>query len=218
MSEKATAKPVKPKHPGLISQVIFVTIKILLLTLLAWFLLIVWFSIISLLKDPVGALQQAESIVLLNIRFIENSPSFLAEQIASALYNFHQNLTAILNYINFPKYPLIQSCIQLLGIITEIAVSRLFIFILALPLFLLISFIGLTDGLVKRDIRKFQGARESTFTFHRMKHLHSFLFFIPLFIYLSVPVPITPTLFLTGQAILLGFVTMLSATYFKKYL
>lgn len=46
---------------------------------------------------------------------------------------------------------------------------RLLVLVLTLPLFLLAAFVGLVDGLVRRDIRRFGAGRESGFIYHRAK-------------------------------------------------
>src|SRR3546814_18422025 len=44
---------------------------------------------------------------------------------------------------------------------------RLLHLVLTLPLILLAAFVGLVDGLVRRDVRKFGAGRESGFFYHR---------------------------------------------------
>jgi len=46
-------------------------------------------------------------------------------------------------------------------------IVRLLVLVLTLPLFLLAAFVGLVDGLVRRNIRKFGAGRESGFIYHR---------------------------------------------------
>mgnify|MGYP001357083675 CR=1 FL=1 len=108
--------------------------------------------------------------------------------------------------------------LRLLLTVTDIIVCRLEIFIKAFPLFGLSLMIFLTDGLVYRDIRKFQAGRESTIFFHRAKLLMSFCLFIPLFFYLSLPIFISPMLIFIGQSLMLGISVKFAALYFKKYI
>ena len=44
---------------------------------------------------------------------------------------------------------------------------RLLVLVLILPLFLMAAFVGLVDGLVRRDVRGFGAGRESGFVYHR---------------------------------------------------
>jgi integrating conjugative element membrane protein (TIGR03747 family) len=95
---------------------------------------------------------------------------------------------------------------------------RLFIFLLSLPLFLLGMGLGCVDGLVQRDIRKFQAARESTYVFHRIKRTWKPCFFISLFLYFVWPFFVPPLWFLMPMALALGFMVQLSVRSFKKYM
>lgn len=104
----------------------------------------------------------------------------------------------------------------LLGV-TVIVLTRVFIFLLALPVFLLLVGLGLVDGLVQRDVRKFQGARESTYLFHRIKRSWPWCFFVPLWMYLVWPWPLLPAWFLIPMAMWLGMMVQLSVRSFKKY-
>jgi len=108
--------------------------------------------------------------------------------------------------------------LKLLLITTDIILCRVEIFVKALPLFGLTLMIFVTDGLVYRDIRKFQAGRESTLFFHRAKLLMSFCLLIPLFFYLSIPLFISPMLIFIVQSLMLGISIKLAAMYFKKYI
>lgn len=212
-----TAKPQKTKHPSLFSKIVFTLFKLTLLSLASWFMLMVWFLGESFYKSQNTALQQAQIIAFNNAEFIKNSASSWAHQLTQWLFLFHQGLLSVINHLVIFKVQFIQTFLYLTLAVTEISVTRLFILVLALPLLSLILFVFVTDGLVKRDIRKFQGARESSFLFHRVKQSLGFCFFSPFFIYLSLPFTINPILFLTLQGLLLGMVVHLSTTYFKKY-
>jgi integrating conjugative element membrane protein (TIGR03747 family) len=48
---------------------------------------------------------------------------------------------------------------------------RLAVLLLATPVFLLLGLVGLTDGLIERDRRRFGGARETGFVYHHAKRL-----------------------------------------------
>jgi len=101
--------------------------------------------------------------------------------------------------------------------VTRIMLGRVMIFLLAIPLFLLCAMLGVVDGLVQRDIRKFQGARESTLFFHQMKSNLSFWFFIPMFAYFAWPWATMPTWFLIPIAFVMSVFIQASLRSFKKY-
>lgn len=97
-------------------------------------------------------------------------------------------------------------------------IVRLLILVLTLPLFLLAAFVGLVDGLVRRDIRKFGAGRESGFVYHRAKAMLMPLAVLPWVIYLALPVSLHPLLILLPSAALLGVAVCIAAATFKKYL
>ena len=102
-------------------------------------------------------------------------------------------------------------------LVNKLIYYRVVIYFKMLPLFMLALTVGFIDGLVQRDIRKFQGARESTFFFHRILLLFKFTFFTPLLIYFSLPFFVSPVLFFGLQSIGLGVLIQMAARSFKKY-
>jgi integrating conjugative element membrane protein (TIGR03747 family) len=95
---------------------------------------------------------------------------------------------------------------------------RLLVLLLTLPLFLMAAFVGLVDGLVRRDVRKFGAGRESGFVYHRAKATLVPLVVLPWVVYLALPVSLHPLLILLPSAVLLGLAVNLTAGSFKKYL
>lgn len=121
-----------------------------------------------------------------------------------------QTASNIWHHIFYPLFTVFLGSALIVG-------TRLFIFLLSLPLFLLLVGFGLVDGLVQRDVRKFQAARESTYLFHRIKKAWKSCFFMPLFFYFVWPFVIHPLWFLMPIAIVLGLMMQLSFQSFKKY-
>jgi len=97
-------------------------------------------------------------------------------------------------------------------------IVRLLVLVLTLPLFLLAAFVGLVDGLVRRDIRKFGAGRESGFVYHRAKAALMPLAVLPWVTYLALPVSLHPLMILLPAAFLLGLAVNIVAASFKKYL
>lgn len=95
---------------------------------------------------------------------------------------------------------------------------RLLVLVLTLPLFLLAAFVGLIDGLVRRDIRRMGAGRESGFIYHRAKASLMPLAVLPWIIYLAMPFSVSPLWILLPSAILLGVAVNIAAGSFKKYL
>ncbi|WP_313024494.1 TIGR03747 family integrating conjugative element membrane protein [Pseudomonas lopnurensis] len=97
-------------------------------------------------------------------------------------------------------------------------IVRVLVLVLTLPLFIMAAFVGLVDGLVRRDVRKFGAGRESGFVYHRAKASLLPLAVLPWIIYLTLPVSVHPLLVLLPSAALLGVAVCITASSFKKYL
>ncbi|WP_313025522.1 TIGR03747 family integrating conjugative element membrane protein [Pseudomonas lopnurensis] len=95
---------------------------------------------------------------------------------------------------------------------------RLVILTLTSPLFVMAALVGLVDGLVRRDIRKFGAGRETSYVYHHSKRLIGPLFFAAWLIYLSLPFSLHPNWVLLPCAAMLGLVVSITASTFKKYL
>lgn len=97
-------------------------------------------------------------------------------------------------------------------------VVRLAVLTLATPLFLLSVITGAVDGLMRRDLRKFEAGRESSFVYHRAKRTLLPLMVSPWVIYLSLPLSVNPIWVLLPCAAVLGWMVAITAATFKKYL
>jgi integrating conjugative element membrane protein (TIGR03747 family) len=95
---------------------------------------------------------------------------------------------------------------------------RLLVFMLSLPLFLLAAFVGIIDGLTRRDVRRFGAGRESGFVYHRARASVTPLAISPWVLYLALPVSVPPLFLLLPGAALLGVAVCIAAATFKKYL
>lgn len=117
-----------------------------------------------------------------------------------------------LAYVQIESY-VIASCYTVL-----VFLVRLIVLTLSLPLFLTAAFVGLVDGLVRRDIRRFGAGRESGFLYHRAKAALVPLAVLPWLLYLALPVSFHPLIILIPSATLLGTAVDIAAGSFKKYL
>ncbi|RQS32726.1 TIGR03747 family integrating conjugative element membrane protein [Burkholderia sp. Bp8990] len=95
---------------------------------------------------------------------------------------------------------------------------RLGVLCLTLPLFVMAAFVGLVDGLVRRDVRRFGAGRESGFVYHRAKASLMPLAVLPWVTYLALPISLSSLLVLLPAAALLGLAMDIAAGSFKKYL
>jgi integrating conjugative element membrane protein (TIGR03747 family) len=95
---------------------------------------------------------------------------------------------------------------------------RLIVLTLTLPLFALGACVGLVDGLVRRDLRRFGVEHESGFVYHRARAAIVPIAALPWTIYLAYPVSVHPLFILLPSAIALSVAINITASTFKKYL
>ena len=102
--------------------------------------------------------------------------------------------------------------------ITQVFVVRLTILTLAMPVFFLFGVVGLADGLVERDIRRWGGGRESGYIFHIAMRFIKPAIIWTWVIYLAAPFEINPAIIVLPFAILFGLALRIASASFKKYL
>jgi len=115
-------------------------------------------------------------------------------------------------------YVQVESYVIAAGYTILVFLTRVIVLTLSLPLFLLAAFVGLVDGLVRRDIRRFGAGRESGFVYHRAKASLIPLAVLPWVIYLALPISLHPLAIILPGAALLGTAVDIAAGSFKKYL
>jgi integrating conjugative element membrane protein (TIGR03747 family) len=104
------------------------------------------------------------------------------------------------------------------GQVMQLFVVRLTVLALATPVFLLFSLVGLIDGLVQRDLRRWGGGRESSYLYHYAKGSVWAFLIAAWIIYLAMPVSINPAFVVVPFAILFAFSISITASTFRKYL
>ena len=102
--------------------------------------------------------------------------------------------------------------------IVQVFAARIAVLCLALPLFALVALLGLIDGLVQRDLRRWGGGRESSYLYHYAKRSNGALLIAAWVIYLALPFSVPPVLIILPFAALFGLSVSLTASMFKKYL
>lgn len=95
---------------------------------------------------------------------------------------------------------------------------RLAILILSIPAFLLFGLVGVSDGLMQRDLRRWCGGNESGYVYHWAKKFAPPVLILSWFIYLAVPNSVHPNVIISPFAALFGLVLMVMTSKFKKYL
>jgi integrating conjugative element membrane protein (TIGR03747 family) len=101
---------------------------------------------------------------------------------------------------------------------TQVFAVRLAILTLATPVFGLFALVALVDGLVRRDLRRWGGGRESSFVYHYAKIAVLPLIIIAWVLYLALPFSSHPSWVILPFAVGFGLTVTVTASTFKKYL
>jgi integrating conjugative element membrane protein (TIGR03747 family) len=150
------------------------------------------------------------------------NPAALGQGIAEAFYHYgfeRTGLTGLIQTLNAPDQPrdgwgLHQATVT----ITQVFALRLAVLVLASPLFALAAIVGVTDGLVERDRRRFGGAREKGLVYHHAKRCVGPTLIGAWGVYLSLPVSVHPNVVILPFAGLFALALGVSAGTFKKTL
>ncbi len=102
--------------------------------------------------------------------------------------------------------------------ITQVFAVRLAILTLATPIFGLFTLVALVDGLVRRDLRRWGGGRESSFVYHYDKKAAIPLIIMACVLYLALPFSLYPSWIILPFALAFAFAVTITASTFKKYL
>lgn len=103
-------------------------------------------------------------------------------------------------------------------LVTQVFSVRLAILALATPVFGLFGLVALVDGLVKRDLRRWGGGRESSFVYHWAKRSALPLLVLTWVVYLALPFSLHPSFVVLPFAVLFSLSVAVTAGTFKKYL
>lgn len=102
--------------------------------------------------------------------------------------------------------------------ISQVFAVRLAILILAMPVFGLFTAVALVDGLVRRDLRRWGGGRESSFVYHLAKKAALPMITMAWVLYLALPFSVHPSWIILPFALAFSFAVTITASTFKKYL
>jgi len=95
---------------------------------------------------------------------------------------------------------------------------RLMVLALATPVFGLFGLVGFVEGLMRRDLRRWGGGRESSFVYHHSKKVLGPSILAAWMLYLAAPFSIHPNVVLLPFATVFGIGIAVTAATFKKYL
>ena len=119
-----------------------------------------------------------------------------------------------LHRVSLPVSEFLLSAMQ----ITQVFAVRLAVLTLATPVFGLFTLVALVDGLVRRDLRRWGGGRESSFVYHYAKKAPIPLIIMAWVLYLALPFSLHPSLIILPFALAFAFAVKITASTFKKYL
>lgn len=166
---------------------------------------------------------------------VTSDPARFAKEVADGTYYYLFEVTRVVAFIQWvspsPRQeeqgmrptlhkiyrPLAEFVIAAMQV-TQVFSVRLAILSLATPVFLLFSLVALVDGLVRRDLRRWGGGRESSFVYHYAKKAVLPLVVITWVTYLALPFSLHPTFIVIPFAALFAFAVAVTASTFKKYL
>lgn len=101
--------------------------------------------------------------------------------------------------------------------VTQVFGIRLAVAILTTPIFILFGIAALVDGLVHRELRRYGGANESSFIYHKVKPWIKPAFITTWFVYLGAPFSIHPNWIFIPAAVVFSLAIFFTAAMFKKF-
>lgn len=220
--------PQKPRESGFISKILSsLIISLILSILIEWLCMaFVWdmpgaSHSKQMMKDEFDWFSESFQQSLLY-----SQPIVLLEQVVNFIHKWLFVNTGLQSWLNSPKssdwelmvFQYIGAYIEATFYVVVTFFIRLLIIVLTCPIFILTAFVGLIDGLVERDLRRFGVGRESAFKYHHAKRLIGPIMIIAWVVYLSIPFSIHPNMILIPSAIFFGFIIRTTAANFKKHL
>ncbi|EBU8677638.1 TIGR03747 family integrating conjugative element membrane protein [Salmonella enterica subsp. enterica serovar Parkroyal] len=154
------------------------------------------------------------------------APVWLVEDLALASDTLQQGLTTLVHSLNGQSglfwtetvTTVIRCALLSAGNVTLTFLLRLAILLQALPLFVLTIAIGLIDGLVRRDLRRFGAGHESGFVYHHARRMIGSSLAATGLVWLTVPIFLEPEHVLVFGALIVSLTVWFTAGTFKKYL
>lgn len=101
---------------------------------------------------------------------------------------------------------------------TQVFSIRLAVAFMSFPLFLLVGTVALIDGMVERELRRYGGANESAYIYHRVKPWTKPVIIGAFLLYLGYPDSIHPNTILVPFVTVFGLIVFMVARTFKKFL
>ncbi|EAV3589095.1 TIGR03747 family integrating conjugative element membrane protein [Salmonella enterica] len=227
MSEHAPPPPAR--RPGLIGWLALLPGVLIGFCLGAWMLAIAleWLGDAFFWRNACAS--HSEQVLQATSQWWRGSagaPVWLVENLALASDTLQQGIAALIASLNRQSglfwtetvTTVIRCALQSASNITLTFLLRLAILLQALPLFVLTITIGLIDGLVRRDLRRFGAGHESGFVYHHAKRMIGSSLVATGLVWLAVPVFLEPEHVLVFGALIVSLTVWFTAGTFKKYL
>lgn len=227
MPEHAPPGPVR--RPGLLGWIALLPGVLVGFCLGAWMLAITleWLGEAFFWRNTCAShSEQVLQVTWQRWRGSAGAPVWLEENLAIVSGALQQGFAALIASLNGQSglfwtetvTTVIRCALLSAGNVTLTFLLRLAILLQALPLFALIIFVGLIDGLVRRDLRRFGAGHESGFVYHHARRMISSNIVVAGLVWLTSPVFLVPEYVLLSGAMVLGLVVSLTTGAFKKYL
>lgn len=154
------------------------------------------------------------------------APVWLVEDLALVSDKLQQGIAVLIASLNGQSGLLwtetvttvIRCALLSAGNVTLTFLLRLAILLQALPLLALPITIGLIDGLVRRDLRRFSAGHESGFVYHHARRMISSSLIATGLVWLAVPIFLVPEYVLMPGAVGIGIAVSVAASAFKKHI
>ncbi|MBS3048840.1 TIGR03747 family integrating conjugative element membrane protein [Enterobacter mori] len=158
-------------------------------------------------------------------RDFAGAPVWLVEDLALTSDTLQQGISALVHLLNGQSglfwtkavTTVIRCALLSAGNVTLTFLLRLAILLQALPLFALTITIGLIDGLVRRDLRRFGAGHESGFVYHHARRMIASSLAATGLVWLAVPIFLVPEHVFIPAAAGIGLAVSMTGGSFKKY-
>lgn len=153
------------------------------------------------------------------------APAWLVEDMAVVSNTLQQGIAALISSLNGQNglfwtetvTTVIRCTLLSTGNVTLTFLLRLAILLQALPLFALTITIGLIDGLVRRDLRRFCAGHESGFVYHHARRMIGSILAATGLVWQAVPIFLVPEYMFIPAAAGIGLAVSMTGGSFKKY-
>lgn len=221
--------PQPVRRPGLLSWLALLPGMLVSFCLGAWMLAIAleWLGDAFFWRNACAS--HSEQVLQATWQWWKSSagaPVWLVEDLALISDKLQHGIAALVHSLNGQSglfwtetvTTVIRCALLSAGNVTLTFLLRLTILWQSLPLFVLIITIGLIDGLVRRDLRRFGAGHESGFVYRHARRMIGSSLAATGLVWLTVPVILEPEYVFMPGAVLIGVAGSVATGAFKKHL